>query len=135
MAKEAGMAWTTCSVDVSGGGATVIKNDITNLNFSLTRGVFDWTGIDKSAHERGLGLGDFSISLTGVFNDSATSLWEVMKTICSTTVMRTVALAISGQTLNNEVAFDSAAHARSADGSFLITATGNLSDGTAPTWS
>ena len=134
MAKESGLAWTTCEVDDSGGVARDLKNEVTNLTFATTRGVQDVTGLDKSAHERLLLLGDFSFSLTGVFNDAANLIFDVFKTVCSATVNRTVNLVVSGQTLPNEVAFDNVSFARPASGEFTLTASGNLSDGTAPTW-
>ena len=133
--KESGIAWTLCSVDAHGGGAVVIKNDVTSLSFSTTRGVQDTTGIDSAAHERLLLLPDFSISLNCVFNDNAVSAWAVFKTVCDNTVNRTTALTISGQSLDNEVAYDNVAYNRATDGSFTFVASGNLSDGTAPTWS
>ena len=135
MAKESGLAWTTCEVDDSGGVARDIKNDVTNLTFGTTRGVQDVTGLDKSAMERILLLGDFSISLNCVFNDAAApSSFDCFKTVCSATVNRTVTLVVSGQTLPNEVAFDNVAWSRPQSGELTLTASGNLSDGTAPTW-
>ncbi len=65
MSKETGMAWTTCTVDDSGGSGRAIKNDVTNLDLSMTNGVQDTTGLDKSAIERQLLLGDFSLTLNG----------------------------------------------------------------------
>lgn len=136
MAKESGMAWTTCEVDDAGAVARDIKNDVTNLSFNTSRGVQDVTGLDKSAMERLLLLGDFSVTLNGVFNDAAApSIFDCFKTVCSSTVNRTVTLVISAQTLANEVAFDSCPWTRAADGSFTLAPSGNLSDGTAPTWS
>lgn len=134
MAKENGLGWTTLSVDDSGGTVRAIKNDITNFEFATPRGVQDITGVDKSAMERLLLLADFSITLNGVFNDAANQAHDVFKTVPSTSVARTVTLAVSGQTLPNECLFTDYALTRAADGSLTFSAPGVLSDGTVPTW-
>lgn len=136
MAKETGLGWTTCSVDDSGGTLRAIINDVTNMPFATPRGVQDVTGLDKSAYERLLLLADFSITLNGVFNDAATTgAHTVLKTIPSTSVIRTVSLGVSGQTLSNECLFTDFAYTRSAAGELTWTAPGVLADGTVPTWS
>lgn len=135
MAKESGIGWTTLSVDDSAGAVQAIRNDITNFSFATPRGVQDVTGVDKSAHERLLLLADFSIDLSGVFNDAAGASHAVFKTVPSTSVARTVSLAVSGQTLNNECLFTDYALTRAASGELTFSAPGVLSDGTVPTWS
>lgn len=135
MAKESGLGWTTLSVDDSAGTARDIKNDFTNVEFATPRGVQDVTGIDKSAMERILLLADFSIDLTGVFNAAANMSHSVFKTVPSTSVARTVSLAHSGQTLNNECIFTDYAYSRGQDGALTFKAPGVLADGTVPTWS
>jgi len=134
MAKESGMAWTTCSVDDSGGDARAIVNDVTNISFATPRAEQDVTGMDSSAHERILLLADFSITLNGVFNDAANMSHAVFATVPSTSVARTVSLVVSGQTLPNECLFSDYALTRAADGSLVWSAPGALSDGTVPTW-
>lgn len=135
MAKESGIGWTTCSVDDSSGTVQAIKNDITNLQFSTPRAVQDVTGIDKSAMERLLLLADFSITLNGVFNDAAGASHAVFKTVPSTSVARTTTLAVSGQTLANEVLYTDYPLTRGDDGSLTFSVPGVLSDGVVPTWS
>lgn len=135
MAKESGLGWTTLSVDDSAGVAQAIKNDITDLQFATPRGVQDVTGIDKSAMERLLLLADFSITLNGVFNDAAGASHPVFKTVPSTSVARTVSIAVSGQTLAAECLFTDYSLNRAADGSLTWSAPGALADGTVPTWS
>ena len=134
MTKETGLGWTTLEVDDSGGVARDIKNDITNFSFGTPRGVQDVTGVDKSAMERLLLLADFSITLNGVFNDAGDQSFDVFSTVPSTSVVRTVSLVISGQTLPNECLFSDFALTRAADGSLTWTAPGALADGTVPTW-
>ena len=135
MPKESGLGWTTLSVDDSSDAVKVIKNDITDFSFATPRGVQDITGVDKSAFERLLLLADFSITLNGVFNDAANLSHAVFKTVPSTSVARTVSLAVSSQTLANETLFTDYALTRGADGALTWTAPGVLADGTVPTWS
>lgn len=112
-----------------------IKNDVVNFQFATPRAVYDWTGVDKSALERGLGLADFSITLNGIFNDAADKSHATFKDVSSTTVQRTVSLGVSGQTLANECWFTDYAVTRAADGNLTWSAPGVLADGTVPTWS
>jgi hypothetical protein len=135
MAKESGLGWTTLSVDDSAGAVKAIKNDVTNFEFSTPRGVQDITGVDKSANERLLLLADFSINLSGVFNDEADKSHAVFKTVPSTSVTRTVSLAVSGQTLANECLFTDYSLSRAASGELTWQAPGSLADGAVPTWS
>lgn len=135
MAKESGLGWTTLSVDDSGGSVRAIKNDITNFSFATPRAVQDVTGVDKSAMERILLLADFSIDLSGVFNDAANMSHDVFNDVASTDVARTVTLTVSGQTLANECLFTDYALSRGADGALTFSAPGVLSDGTTPAWS
>ena len=134
MAKETGLGWTTCSVDDSAGAVKTIINDITNISFATPRGVQDVTGIDKSAIERLLLLADASVDSNGVFNDAVDQSHDVFKTVPSTSVVRTVTLTVSGQTLAGEFLFSDYALTRAADGSFTWSAPGALADGTVPTW-
>jgi hypothetical protein len=134
MAKENGLGWTTLSVDDSGGSVCAIKNDVTDLQFATPRAVQVVTGVDKSAIERLLGLADFTITLTVVFNDAASACHQVFKTVPSTSVARTTTLAVSGNTLANEVLYTDYPLARDASGALTAKVPGVLSDGTVPTW-
>lgn len=135
MAKETGLGWTTLSVDGSDAAANDIRNDVTNFEFSTPKAVQEVTGIDKSAMERLLLLADFSITMNGVFNDAADKSHETFKDVGSTSVTRTVAIAVSGQSLSNECLITDYALTRGDDGSLTWTAPGVLADGTVPTWS
>lgn len=136
MAKESGLGWTGLSVDDAAGVAKDIRNDVTKgFNFATPRAVEDITGIDKSAIERQLLLADFSISLSGTFNDAVDRQHAVFKTVPSTSVVRTVAITVSGQILNNECLFTDYALTRNANGELTWSAPGVLADGTVPTWS
>lgn len=135
MAKESGLAWTTLSLDDSGGTARDIRNNINSFNFATPRAVQDVTGVDKSAMERLLLLADFSGTLNGVFDDAANMSHAVLKTVPSSSVNRTLSLGVSGQTLANEVLVTDYNLSRGADGSLTWTAPFVLADGTVPTWS
>jgi hypothetical protein len=133
MAKESGMGMSA-AIDDSGGSARTISNDITNIDWANPRGVQDVTGLDKSAMERLLLLADFSVNVNGVFNDASNTSHDVFKTVTSSSVARTVTLAISGQTLPNECFFTDYSLTRGTDGSMTYTAPGALTGGTVPTW-
>lgn len=134
MAKTSGLAWTTLTLDDSGGSSnTDIRNDVTTFNFATPRGVQDVTGVDKSAFERLLLLADFSGQLNGVFNASLSH--GVFKTASSSSVARTMALGIADQTLSNEVLLTDYQLTRAQDGSLTWSVPYVLTGGAVPTWS
>jgi hypothetical protein len=136
MAKSSGLAWTTLSVDDSGGTPRDIRNDITNFEFATPRAVQEITGIDRSAFERLLLLADFSITLNGVFNPTATtSSHAVLKTVSSASVLRTTSMTVLAQSLNNECIFTDYNITRADSGELTWTSPGVLADGNVPTWS
>ena len=133
MAKESGIAMSI-AVDDSGGSARTISNDITNFDFSTPRNVQVITGLDKSAEERLQLLADFTITLNGVFNDASNVAHDVFKTVASSSVVRTVTITISGQSLPNETCFNYYALRRPQSGELTWSAPGALGGGTVPTW-
>lgn len=132
MAKASGLGQTTLSVDDSAGSATVIKNDVSNWQFSTPRAVQEITGVDKSAVERLLLLADFSITLNGFFNSGTSH--TVFKTVPSSSVARTVTITVNGVTMTNECLFTDYALTRADSGELTWSAPGVLADGTVPTW-
>lgn len=135
MAKQSGLAWTTLSVDDSGGTPQAIRNDITNFQFATPRGVQEVTGVDKSAIERLLLLADFTIQLNGVANFSAgATAHTVFSTVPSSSVNRTTTLTIGGRTLAGELLYTDYAFTRAGSGELTWQAPGVLADGTVPTW-
>lgn len=134
MAKEGGFPFSL-SVDDASGTPRDIANDVTNLQFATPRGVQDVTGIDKSAMERLLLLADASITLNGVFNDAVNKSHAVFKTVPSSSVQRTTALSVSGQTLTMEMLYTDYGLTRAQSGELTWSAPGVLADGTVPTWS
>lgn len=134
MAKEPGFPFSVAIDDASGTPRT-ISNDINSLQFATPRGVQDITGLDKSAIERQLLLADFSVTLSlAALNDATNQSHAVFKTVSSTSVARTTTLALSGQTLANEVLYTDYAWSRGADGAVTMSVPGVLADGTVPTW-
>ena len=135
MAKEAGLAWTTMSVDDSGGTLRAIVGDVTNLDFGMPRTTQDVTGVDGSAIERLLLLADFTVTLNGVFNDGATTgSHTVLSTITSDNTVRSVSIVVSGNTHANETLFTSYQLDRATTGELTFAANGVLADGTVPAW-
>ena len=133
MAKESGIG-AAIAVDDSGGSARTISNDITDFSFSTPRGIQDITGLDKSARETLQTLADFYITINGVFNDASNLSHAVFSTVPSSSVVRTVTITISGQSLPNETFFNDYALTRSATGELTWSAPGVLGGGTVPTW-
>lgn len=134
MPKMSGLGWTALNVDDSAGVVRDIRNDVTNFEFATPRAVQDVTGVDKSAMERLLLLADFSITLNGVFNPDLNRAHDVLKTVPSTSVARTVTLTIGGKTLAGELLFTDYALTRAADGALTYEAPGVLADGVVPVW-
>ena len=124
----------TVSVDDSGGTLRDLSNDITNIDFATPRGVQDVTGLDKSGIERLLLLADGTGTITGQFNDAANMSHDVFKTVSSTSVERTVTIAVSGQTLSMECVLTDYSFARAATGELTYSVPFALADGTVPTW-
>jgi hypothetical protein len=135
MAKENGIGFSV-SIDDAATSAQVVSNDITDLSISTPVANADTTGLDKSAHERLQLLRDGKVSMNGCFNDAANKSHAVLKTIAAaSSVIRTVALGISGQTLAMEMFGNDYSLARGGDGGLKWATSFDLGDGTSPTWS
>ena len=122
------------AIDDSAGSARTISNDITNFDFATPREESDITGLDKSARERLLLLADFTVSISGVFDDASNMAHDVFKTVPSSSVARTTTITISGQVLAGELFFTDYALSRGSDGSLTFSAPGALAGGAVPTW-
>ena len=141
MAKESGLGWTLFNIDSSDGTQRALVNDTLNLDFDMPRETLDVTGLDLSAHQRLIGLADFTLNATLAFNDHATvGSFNVTKTIASTDVAREVAATISGQKLYDGSGdfivcwLTSAALNRGTDGSFQYSVTAIGESGLDPQW-
>jgi hypothetical protein len=134
MAKASGMGMTL-SIDNESGSAQAIGNDILSCTFSTSRGVQDVTGLDKSAFERLLLLSDFNLNVTAVWNAAANpSSWGVFSTYTDNNT-RTVVIVVGGKTLTAECVLTDIGWNRAQDGSFTVSATLLLANGTAAAWS
>lgn len=140
ISKSTGLAITTFGVSDSGGTVRDIRNDFTNFDFATPRAVQDVTGIDKSAIERLLLLADFSGTLTGVFDNAATtSAHAVFATVPSTSVQRTINITITGTATSNlnqtDVLLTDYKITRAANGALTFSVPMSLGGGSIPTWS
>lgn len=133
MAKESGLGFTV-AVDNSSGQAKTISNDIVSLTISTPRAMQDISGIDKSAMERLQLRADGQVGLNGIFNDEADKSHDVFKTVPSTAVARTTTLTVSAQILAMELLFGDYGLSMGADGAFTWSTSGQLANGTAPSW-
>ena len=135
MAKQAGLG-DYIAVDDSGGNIRDLSDNITSYEIANTQNLLDSTTISKSAMERLIGLGDYVMTLTGVFDKASNKSHDVFKTKSGT---RTVTLAIGGNTtgypeLEAEMLVSDYNLSRGNDGGLTWTATLNLQSGTVPTW-
>lgn len=135
MAKISGLGWTTFSVDDAGGTARDIKNDVNSVEYSITRQVDDVTGLDLSSIERVLLLGDYSCSFDGSVNFATNASHDVLKTVASADVTRTVTAVIGGATLTVECLITDYKLSRSNSGAFKWSSSAVLANGTDPTFS
>ena len=136
MAKVSGLG-DYLAVDDSGGSLRDISNDTTSVTLNIPQDLLDITGIDKSARERLIGLGDGTVSITGVFNAASNQSHDVFKTRSGT---RTVTYAVGGNTSSNpvltmEMLVGSYDLSRGTDGSLTWTANLSLQSGSVPAWS
>lgn len=139
MAKQSGLGWTTLSVDDSASTLRDIKNDVTNLDWTLPVATQDITGIDKYAMERLALLRDFTVTLSGVFNVASNASHDVFKDInASSSVPREFNLTIGGKSLGVTpaftVLFTGYDVSRGNDGALTWSAPGVLASGDIPAW-
>ena len=136
MAKVSGLG-DYLAVDDSGGSLRDISNDTTSVTLNIPQDLLDITGIDKSARERLIGLGDGTVSITGVFNAAAGASHAVFSNRSGT---RTLTYAVGGNTSSNpvltmEMLVGSYDLSRGTDGSLTWTANLSLQSGSVPAWS
>ena len=133
MPKMSGAALTTLSVDDSAGTPRDIRNTISDWDLALATNLQVVTGQDKSAEERLALLADATVNIRGTFNPDANDAHDVFKDI-SGGVARTVALGFGGVSLGLETLFSTYNITRGADAGLQFNTSGQLSDGTVPTW-
>lgn len=139
MAKQTGIPGRLI-VDDAGGTPRTITNDVNSIGLSTPRGVQDVTGLDKAGIERLLLRADGQLTINGAgLNPAVNQAHDVFKSVPSTSVIRTVTYDPSGigtgaPRLTMEMMFSDYAVNVGADGAITWVATGQLADGTAPTW-
>ena len=138
MAKVSGLGSVVKVADASGTPQT-ISNDITDYNFATPRAVQDTTGVDKSNHERLELLGDFTVTLKGVFNAAANMSHAVFSTISSTSVNRSVEIDPIGTTTGNPKLVNNCVLTdyqitRANTGALTWQVPGSLADGATVAW-
>lgn len=133
MAKQTGIT-STVIVGDAGGTARTISGDVTNFSIDQSRNQIDVTGVDKDFFERLPGLGDYSISMTGVLNVSAGQAHAVFSSMG--TALRPITLSFSsGGTANGTAALAGYTVGREQGGATPWTATFNCANGTGLVWS
>lgn len=129
----------TVTVDDSAGTGRAITNDVHSVQIGMPSPVQDVTGVDSSGMERLFLLADLSVTLDGVFNDAATTgaytVLRNFRTLAAGQLGRTIAIAVSGDTLSEDCLFTDFALNRAADGSLTFNAPAVLSDGALAGWS
>jgi len=127
----------TISVDNAAGAPVAIGPDVNSCGIKTSRGEQDITGLDKSAVERLLLLGDAELSLSGTYNPALSHTVFADLGILAGQVGRTVTIVLPGVglvTLAFEGVPSDYSLNRGADGSLTWTATIKLSSGTLPTF-
>ena len=110
--------------------SNVISNDITSLTLSTPWGAQTVTGLDKSAVERLLLLGDVTGTLTGVFNTTASMSHATLKT----PGVKTFVIGFPGATCTFSAVTTDYALTAGEDGSLVWSVPFALSSGTAAAW-
>lgn len=137
MAVESGIG-ATITIDDGNSGSGTGRNlsaYCTQLSFSTPRGSQDISSIDASGMKRLLLRSDVQINATFVFDDTSNLTFDVFKTAATDDGSRTVVIAKSGQTFTAECILTDVNWSIGTDGSFTITTTFQLSNGTDGTWS
>ena len=135
MAKQSGLG-DYVAVDDSAGIIRDLSDDITNYEIGNSQNLLDSTSIGSSGMEKIIGLGDLTITLSGIFDAASNKAHDVFKTKSG---VRTVTIAIGGNTtgypeLEAECLVGDYNLSRGNDGALTWSVTLPLQDGTVPTW-
>jgi hypothetical protein len=136
MAKTSGLGATIVVAD-SGASNRTITNDVTNFAIQTPVAQYDWTGADKSAHERGQGLADLTFTLNGVLNNASNMSHMVLSTMSSTSVPRLVTVTPTSNAhpfITATTNIQSYDVTRANDGNLTWAASLVLQDGSLPSW-
>lgn len=138
MAKTAGFP-TQIQIDDSGSVARDLSNNITNFTLGTTRGEQAITGLDKSAMERLLLLADGRVTVNGPYDPAANRAHTVFSGLIAAAVQSETRITLPPATagapeLVMNILWNDFTYTRNANGELTWQATGNLADGTVPTW-
>lgn len=137
ISKQHGLG-AVITVDDSGGSPQVVSNSNSQFEFATPRAANDITGVDKSAIERQLLLADFSCTLQGPFDTTATvGAHVVFSSVSSTSVARTTKIQPTSSSvpyLSVEALFTDYQVSRADSGALNWQSPGVLADGAVPTW-
>lgn len=132
MAKITGITSTVTIADGSGNNRT-FSADVTDFGISQSRNQIDITGVDKSFMERLPGLGDYSVTLSGVFNATAQNSHDVFSAMGTALRAFTLVVGANG-TATGTAALETYNVSRAQGGALTWQATLNCANGTGVTW-
>jgi hypothetical protein len=133
MSKITGIT-AVVTIGDSGGTPRTISGDVTDFTINQSRNQIDVTGVDKDFFERLPGLGDYSFTLSGIFNPTTNNSHTVFGSMG--TALRAFTASFSGGgTANGTAAIESYNVSRAQGGALTFTATLNCANGTGIAWS
>lgn len=132
MPKITGITSTITIADSAGNNRT-FSGDVTDFAVGQSRAQIDVTGVDKSFMERLPGLGDYSVTLSGVFNATSQFSHDVFGSMGTALRAFTLVLGANG-TATGTAALESYNVTRAQGGALTWQATLNCANGTGVTW-
>lgn len=133
MPKITGITSTVTIADSAGNNRT-FSGDVTDFSIGQSRNQIDVTGVDKSFMERLPGLGDYSVTLSGVFNQTAQFSHDVFSSMGTALRAFTLVVGTNGTAVGT-AALESYNVTRAQGGALTWQATLNCANGTGVTWS
>lgn len=125
----------TFSLDDGAGALQNITADVLSITINTPRGSQDITSLGDGAMRRLLLLGDLTMDVTAVVNDSTNASFNVFQSAGTYDSARTAVFTRNAHTMNCEVILTSVNWGRPQDGSWTLTANLQLASGSDPTWS
>lgn len=133
MAKQTGVT-AVVTIGDAGGTARTISGDVTNFSINQSRNLLDVTGVDKDYAERLTGVGDYSVSLSGILNVAAGQAHAVFSSMGTALRAWTVSMSAGG-TANGTAVVSTYTVGREAGGNAPFTAELQCANGTGIAWS
>jgi predicted secreted protein len=133
VAKQTGITSVVTIAD-AGGTARTISGDVTDFTINQNRNQIDVTGVDKDFVEKLPGLGDYSLSLSGVLDVTAAFSHAVFSSMGTALRPFTISFS-SGGTANGTASLESYNVTRAQGGAATWQVTLNCSNGTGIVWS